>query len=39
MRTGIYLFLIWGVPVVTTGALVFLAYLRRSAAGVPRDRH
>jgi len=38
MRTGIYLFLIWGVPVITTGALLTLAYSRRSAAGGPVKR-
>ncbi len=33
MRTGIYLFLIWGVPVITTGALIYLAYARRTSLG------
>ena len=31
MRTGIYMFLIWGVPAVTTGILVWLAYSRRTS--------
>ena len=33
MRTGIYLFLVWGVPVMTVGVLCFVAYARRSSSG------